>query len=90
MDCVWDSDPGPFRQRNAKPVELLGKRKKGEAYEDFSWNFGDPAGIRTQDPILKRDVLYQLSYWVIIVAPLFFKGGAKIDFVLINTNTIVK
>ena len=24
--------------------------------------FGDPAGIRTQDPILKRDVLYQLSY----------------------------
>ena len=22
----------------------------------------DPAGIRTQDPILKRDVLYQLSY----------------------------
>jgi hypothetical protein len=22
----------------------------------------DPVGIRTQDPILKRDVLYQLSY----------------------------
>jgi len=22
----------------------------------------DPAGIRTQDPILKRDVLYLLSY----------------------------
>ncbi len=22
----------------------------------------DPAGIRTQDPILKRDVLYRLSY----------------------------
>jgi hypothetical protein len=22
----------------------------------------DPAGTRTQDPILKRDVLYQLSY----------------------------
>ena len=22
----------------------------------------DPAGVRTQDPILKRDVLYQLSY----------------------------
>jgi hypothetical protein len=22
----------------------------------------DPAGARTQDPILKRDVLYQLSY----------------------------
>jgi|WetSurMetagenome_2_1015567.scaffolds.fasta_scaffold09026_6 hypothetical protein len=24
----------------------------------------DPAGIRTQDPILKRDVLYLLSYWI--------------------------
>jgi hypothetical protein len=24
--------------------------------------FSDPAGIRTQDPILKRDVLYLLSY----------------------------
>ena len=24
--------------------------------------FCDPAGIRTQDPILKRDVLYLLSY----------------------------
>ena len=23
---------------------------------------GDSAGVRTQDPILKRDVLYQLSY----------------------------
>ena len=26
--------------------------------------FCDQAGIRTQDPILKRDVLYQLSYLV--------------------------
>ena len=24
--------------------------------------FSDPAGARTQDPILKRDVLYLLSY----------------------------
>jgi hypothetical protein len=24
----------------------------------------DPVGIRTQDPILKRDVLYLLSYWI--------------------------
>ena len=27
--------------------------------------FSDPAGIRTQDPIIKSDVLYQLSYGVI-------------------------
>lgn len=26
--------------------------------------FRDPAGIRTQDPIIKSDVLYQLSYRV--------------------------
>jgi hypothetical protein len=26
----------------------------------------DPAGIRTQDPIIKSDVLYQLSYGIIV------------------------
>ncbi len=30
--------------------------------QGFHFLFGDPAGIRTQDPILKRDVLYLLSY----------------------------
>ncbi len=25
---------------------------------------GDPAGARTQDPLLKREMLYQLSYQV--------------------------
>ena len=29
---------------------------------DFLLLYCDPAGSRTQDPILKRDVLYQLSY----------------------------
>lgn len=28
----------------------------------FGRLFRDPAGARTQDPILKRDVLYLLSY----------------------------
>ena len=28
------------------------------------FNIRDPAGIRTQDPIIKSDVLYQLSYRV--------------------------
>ncbi len=28
------------------------------------FGFGDPAGARTQDPIIKSDVLYQLSYGV--------------------------
>ena len=29
-----------------------------KAIDDY---FGDPPGVRTQDPILKRDVLYRLS-----------------------------
>ena len=28
------------------------------------FSFGDPAGIRTPDTLLKRQVLCQLSYWV--------------------------
>ena len=33
-------------------------------YQGFAWFsfvFSDPPGVRTQDPILKRDVLYLLS-----------------------------
>jgi hypothetical protein len=41
-------------------------------------SFSDPAGIRTQDPILKRDVLYLLSYWIGVpflqAFPYFFTG----------------
>ena len=28
-------------------------------------SFGDPAGIRTQDPNIKSVVLYRLSYWIL-------------------------
>ena len=35
-------------------------------------SFGDPAGIRTPDTLLKRQVLCRLSYWVI-----FGLGGEK-------------
>ena len=28
---------------------------------------GDPAGARTQDPNIKSVVLYQLSYWIILL-----------------------
>ncbi len=32
---------------------------------EFAWLFcGDPAGIRTPDTLLKRQVLCRLSYWV--------------------------
>ena len=36
--------------------------------------FCDRAGARTQDPLLKREMLYQLSYQVL----LFFKSSANI------------
>ncbi len=43
-----------------------GQKKKSEsialAQNSQSILICDPAGIRTQDPILKRDVLYLLSY----------------------------
>ena len=36
--------------------------EKRPAFLQAFFRSGDSAGIRTQDPILKRDVLYQLSY----------------------------
>ena len=38
---------------------LCSYQKRSSLLKTF---FGDPAGARTQDPILKRDVLYLLSY----------------------------
>ena len=40
---------------------------KIQMFNDITYRIppsGDPTGIRTQDPILKRDVLYLLSYWI--------------------------
>ena len=38
-------------------IEERGKQKR-----ESGLSFCEPAGARTQDPILKRDVLYLLSY----------------------------
>ena len=44
------------------PISPRGlKSKKAKCKPDF---FCDPTGARTQDPIIKSDVLYQLSYRV--------------------------
>ena len=45
----------------------------------------DPAGARTQDPMLKRHMLYLLSYGIISEFE-----GAKLLFFLINANTFLK
>ena len=54
-------------------VPLLLNKKKRVLKQELS--FCDSAGARTQDPILKRDVLYLLSYLI----PTFFpKSTAKL------------
>ena len=40
------------------------KRMKNKPFFILFLFIRDPAGIRTQDPIIKSDVLYQLSYRV--------------------------
>jgi hypothetical protein len=30
--------------------------------EEYERNFGEPGGTRTRDPLLKRQMLYRLSY----------------------------
>ena len=40
------------------------KSLKCHIFQGFAHYIGDLAGIRTQDPILKRDVLYLLSYQI--------------------------
>src|ERR1700755_2643025 len=47
-----------------------------EAFVSISIKSCDPAGTRTQGPIIKSDVLYQLSYEINLFR--FFKRGAKI------------
>ena len=54
------------------------RSKKERRTADAARRFGDPAGIRTPDTLLKRQVLCLLSYWVILksmylVPPYSFK-----------------
>jgi hypothetical protein len=63
----------PARPYEHQPLKLASlpflhvaqnKKWRDYALQCFS-NFCDPTGARTQDPIIKSDVLYQLSYRVI-------------------------
>ena len=46
--------------------EMDGNKKKVSIIKIETF-FCDPAGARTQDPNIKSVVLYQLSYWIILV-----------------------
>ena len=39
--------------------------------------FCDPAGTRTQGPIIKSDVLYQLSYEINLIAQTVYLNGVQ-------------
>ena len=44
---------------------VMRKQKKRRKTQSFNGvNSGDPAGIRTPDTLLKRQVLCRLSYWI--------------------------
>jgi hypothetical protein len=44
-----------------KPLNSLKIKRFRRIWKNFDEVLSDPLGIRTQDPILKRDVLYLLS-----------------------------
>ncbi len=44
---------------------LVLQKKSRESVWILDFSSGDPAGIRTPDTLLKRQVLCRLSYWVI-------------------------
>ncbi len=64
--------PVGCRLAGVKEKTLPTKRRKG---------FGDPAGIRTQDPYIKSVLLYQLSYrisfFVLATGPLWLIVAQK-------------
>ena len=62
------TDTGPSSQRvyqfrHVRINEVCKNKKSQAILLNF---FCDRAGARTQDPLLKREMLYQLSYQVII------------------------
>ena len=53
--------------KNEKQAGCLTFNKKRRALKTQCFQgFGDPAGIRTPDTLLKRQVLCLLSYWIIL------------------------
>ena len=50
----------------------------------------DPAGARTQDPILKRDVLYLLSYWILNIILIIQLAWLKIGSAKLQKKTNIQ
>ena len=54
--------PSVFEQVSGYPLLGFTRDPKPEKAAKVLKNYGEPAGTRTQDPRLKRAMLYQLSY----------------------------
>ena len=50
----------PFRFANGSPLPWVGQKEKTPRKVVF-FLFGAPSGIRTRDPLIKSQLLYQLS-----------------------------
>ena len=62
--------------RRAVRIQLFMQKLTTQPGTRVGWSiFGDPAGIRTPDTLLKRQVLCRLSYWVISIFKLENKSG---------------
>ena len=59
LDCARDKLLAPAKSLR---IRYLGYKKKTAMTDSLSC---DPAGARTQDPRLKRALLYQLSYGIV-------------------------
>ena len=57
-------------------LKRFGEKEKPGIINDFGLFLGAPAGIRTPDTLLKRQVLCLLSYWGIGEGDLSFKSSA--------------
>lgn len=78
----------PYEHHPLKMASLpflhVAENKKGQV-NNYS-TFCDPTGARTQDPIIKSDVLYQLSYRVIS----FLERGCKYkEFILLFASKFI-
>ena len=66
----WDSNPHALASTSPSSWQVyrFSTWPKIKKVEQNCSTFSDPTGARTQDPIIKSDVLYQLSYRVNIIA----------------------
>ena len=71
------------RETGIEPArrETLDPKSSASASSATPANFGDPTATRTRDTLIKSQVLYQLSYWVILVGAAGFEpthAGVKV------------